>query len=147
MVTCEICGDKEANIKAIVEGSLLNVCENCAKFGSTILVKQIQKKENKPVKKTTTELVSIINPDYPKLIKSAREKFGLKQKDLALKLNEKESVIHKLETGSLQPTILLARKLEKVLKINLVELYEETHEGVNLKDEQLTIGDLLKLKK
>jgi len=146
MPDCEICGDKEAIMMAIIEGSLLNVCDSCARFGSIIRVKQIAKEE-KPVKKLTTELINIINPEYPNLIKNAREKLGLKQKELAFKINEKESIIHKLETGTLQPTILLARKLEKILKINLVELYQESHENLNLKDDKLTIGDLLKLKK
>src|SRR3989344_2337696 len=112
MGNCEICGEERDLVKAIVEGSLLDVCEECSKFGNTIVVKKIQREE-KPIRKTTTEIINIISPEYPKLIKESREKLGLKQKDLALKLNEKESLIHKLETGSMQPTILLARKLER----------------------------------
>ncbi len=146
MASCEICGEDRDLVKAIIEGSLLDVCNNCAKFGNTIVVKQL-KKEEKPVKKMTSEIINIINPDYPSLIKNAREKLGLKQQDLALKLNEKESIIHKLETGSLQPTIILARKLEKTLNINLVEIYQESHETLNIKDDKITIGDLLKLRK
>ena len=146
MVNCEVCGEERELINAIIEGSLLKVCPECAKFGNAVFVKEI-KKEEKPVKRLTTEVINVINPDYPRLIKEAREKLGMKQRDLALKINEKESVIHKLETGSLQPTILLARKLERLFKINLVELYQDSREALNLKDDQLTIGDLLKLKK
>src|SRR3989344_8663208 len=136
MGNCEICGEERELVKAIVEGSLLDVCEECSRFGNTIVVKKIQKEE-KSVKKQTVDIINIINPDYPKLIKDARDRLGLKQKDLALKLNEKESVIHKLETGSLQPTILLARRLERILSINLIELYQDTHESLNLKDDKL----------
>lgn len=146
MGNCEICGEERELVKAIVEGSLLDVCEECSKFGNTIVVKKIQKEE-KAVKKQTVDIINIISPDYPRLIKESREKLGLKQKDLALKLNEKESVVHKLETGSLRPTILLARKLERTLNISLIELYQDTHESLNLKDDKLTIGDILKLKK
>ena len=145
MKNCEICGEETELVKAIVEGSLLEVCENCAKFGNIIVVNQ-PKKEEKSVKRLTTEVINIITPEYYKLIKQAREKLGLKQAELALKINEKESLIHKLETGSLQPTLALARKLEKILKINLVELYQESKEVLNLKNEQLTIGDLVKLR-
>ena len=146
MADCEICGEDKNLIKAIVEGTLLNVCEECTKFGNAITVKKIEQ-EQKSVKKLTNEIINIINQDYPKLIKNAREKLGLKQQELALKLNEKESIIHKLEIGSLQPTILLARKLERTLNISLVELYQESHETLNLKDDNLTIGDILKLRK
>lgn len=146
MGNCEICGEEKELVKAIVEGSLLEVCGECSKFGNIIIVKKIQGEE-RPVKKQTIDIINIINPDYPKLIKESREKLGLKQKELALKINEKESVIHKLETGSLQPTILLARKLERTLSINLIELYQDTYDSLNLKDDKLTIGDILRLRK
>ena len=145
MVNCELCGNSGNLVKAIIEGSLLNVCENCAKFGKAIVIKQISL-PTKPIKQKTTEIINIINPDYPKLIKESREKLSLKQEDLAKKIDEKLSVIHKLETGQLQPTMLLAKKLEKTLNINLIEVYQETHEELNLKDKGLTIGDLIKLK-
>ena len=142
MATCELCGSSGNLIKAIVEGSLLNVCEKCSRFGRAIVVKQEQK--IRPIKQNTIDIVNVINPEYPKLIKEAREKFGLKQEDLAKKLDEKLSIIHKLETGHLQPTILLAKKLEKLLNISLIEVYQETHEKLNFKDRGLTIGDLVK---
>ena len=146
MADCDICGEERELLNAIVEGSLLNVCESCSKFGNVIVVSH-PKKEEKPIKRSSVEVINVIKPDFPTLIKEAREKLNLKQKDLALRINEKDSVIHKLETGSFQPTILLARKLERELKIDLVEIYQETHETINLKDNQLTIGDLLKLRK
>ena len=148
MPNCDMCG-REGNLnQAIVEGSLLNVCDNCARFGKVILIKKAVKeiKHDKKPTRRTTELINIIVEDYPKEIKEAREKQGLKQEELAKKINEKESLIHKLETGHLQPTILIARKLEKVLNIKLIELYEEQHEGLNFKDAAVTIGDLVRLK-
>src|SRR3989344_7239149 len=142
MANCELCGRSGNLIRAIIEGSLLNVCNNCAKFGKAIEIKQHQ--ESKPIRQKTTELINIINPEYPRLIKNAREKFNMKQEDLARKIDEKISVIHKLETGHLQPTILLAKKLEKTLSIKLIEVYQETSEELNFKDRGLTIGDLIK---
>src|SRR3989344_4695063 len=108
MPNCELCGRSEILTKAIIESSLLNVCENCAKFGKPILVKQHA--AAKPLKQKTTEIINIINPDYPGIIKNARE------------------------------------KLEKILNIKLIEVYQETNEKLNLKDSTLTIGDLVNLK-
>ena len=143
MVNCELCGSSGNLIKAIIEGSLLNVCENCAKFGKAIVVKQ-QPIQARPLRQKTTEIINIINPEYPKLIKEAREKLNMKQEDLAKEIDEKISLIHKLETGQLQPTILLSKKLERVLNVNLIEIYQETSEKLNFKDRELTIGDLVK---
>lgn len=145
MVTCELCGSSRNLVKAIVEGSILNVCENCAHFGKAITLSKNQQ-QVKNVKKTTTEIVNVINPDYPTFIKNAREKIGIKQEELAKKIDEKVSVIHKLETGHLQPTISLAKKLEKTLNIKLIEVYQETNEKLNFKNKELTIGDLVNLK-
>ena len=61
----------------------------------------------------------------------------------------KESLLHKIETGSFEPTIDLARKLERLLHIVLVETRGETLAAVaksEHKSEGLTIGDILKLK-
>jgi putative transcription factor len=146
MANCELCGYSGNLIKAIIEGSLLNVCENCAKFGKAIILKQQPQQKIKPVKHKITELINIINPDYSKLIKESREKLGMKQEDLAKKIDEKTSIIHKLETGHLQPTISLAKKLERTLSIRLIEIYEEVNDNLNFKDKELTIGDLINSK-
>jgi putative transcription factor len=121
------------------------VCESCAKFGKAIFVKQ-NLQNVKPIKKDITEIISLVNSNYPIIVKNAREKQGLKQEELAKKIDEKTSLIHKVETGSMQPTILLAKKLEKVLNIKLIEVYEETHETLNFKNSDLTIGDLIREK-
>ena len=70
------------------------------------------------------------------------------QKELARKLNEKVSIIHKMETSSFEPNISLARKLEKFLKIKLIELHEEVHKKeTRAKSDAFTIGDFIKVKK
>jgi len=145
MAVCEMCGKEGEIICAIVEGTRLNVCPYCAKFGQVI-----KKPVFKPIVKTNDkeEVVETIVPDFAKLIHDAREKSGLTQKDFALKLNEKESFIHKLENGSMKPSIDLARKLEHALKIKLVVVEHEESVSVEKKASgPLTIGDLIKIKK
>ncbi|MBS3122666.1 TIGR00270 family protein [Candidatus Woesearchaeota archaeon] len=158
---CEMCGKEGELVKADIEGAELIVCRACAKFGKIIsivrppLSKQEKKArdentESKPVDKLKREIIQLINDDYPQLIKNAREKMGLKQQELALKIAEKESLIHNIESGKFLPSIVLARKFERFLKIKLIEQHEETEEdsrGKASKQTALTIGDMLNLKK
>lgn len=158
---CEMCSSDDAVYRIELEGSVLNVCEKCASFGR--IISKIKKEEPIASKKKSeedakaalkkekkiTETVQLIVNNYSDLIRKAREKLGLKQEDFAKKINEKESVIHKLETGDIKPDIELARKLERFLKIKLVEEVEIepslTTEKRN-KSEGLTIGDLINIK-
>lgn len=57
--------------------------------------------------------------DFHRVIREAREKMGLSQEQLGLRIAEKTSVIKLLESGRLKPNIILARKLERFLKIQL----------------------------
>jgi len=60
-------------------------------------------------------------PDYDVKVKKAREEQGLTQEVLAKLVGEKLSVIKRIEMGKLKPSLDLARKLEKALKVRLVE--------------------------
>ena len=85
---------------------------------------------------------------FAKKIKDSRNWMGLTQKEFAQKLSEKESVLNNIESGHMMPTIDLAKKIEKLCNIKLIEEYKEKEDNVklNFKDQALTIGDLLKLK-
>ena len=72
----------------------------------------------------------------------------MKQEELAKKINEKESRLHKIESGHFTPSLRLARKLEKFLKITLVEqVAEDTSPLEKSKSESLTLGDFIKVRK
>lgn len=150
---CELCG-KETNLfKAVIEGTELKVCKECAGFGEIIgkIRPPVKEKKKKAVKEKeeSPEIVQVMVPDYAKKVKTAREGLGLKQEGLAKKINEKESVIHKIETGHYEPNITLARKLERFLKIKLVEEQQIEKTEKKRKDlaaEGFTIGDIIKLK-
>jgi putative transcription factor len=62
--------------------------------------------------------------DYHLEIQQARTKLGMNQEELARKLNERKSIIAKLENKSIRPDNKLIRKLEKTLKISLMETIE-----------------------
>ena len=59
--------------------------------------------------------------DYDQRIRSARESRGLSQEELASQLNEKASLIRKLERGDVLPSDGIQRKLERELDITLSE--------------------------
>lgn len=153
-----MCGKETELFLTDIEDTQMNLCGKCSKFGKTIKkIKTYEEiKQEEKAKKTEeniintkeTETIQIINPEYAQMIKNAREKLKLKQKEFAKKIKEKESVIHQIETGSFEPNIHLARKLENFLKITLIEEYEEKKQKTNkTHSDALTIGDLISIKK
>ncbi len=153
---CEMCGEERFHLyKAIVEGTLLSVCERCKKFGEVISVEKPKIREEKKPKKPQPKFVDeetqeVIIDDFSKIVKEARERRELTQEDLAKAIAEKESVIQKVESNQMVPSIKLARKLEQFLRITLIEEFDPSKKPVkelNLKDESLTIGDMIRLKK
>jgi putative transcription factor len=86
--------------------------------------------------------------DYDQRIRSARESRGLSQEDLAKQLNEKASLIRKLERGDMLPSDSVQRKLERELDISLTEGAGEGDtewEGGSSTGSQ-TLGDVVKRK-
>ncbi len=59
--------------------------------------------------------------DFGEQVRRAREKMGLSQEELAALVKEKATVIRKIEQGVFHPPIELARRLEKALKITIVQ--------------------------
>lgn len=142
MPVCELCGKEGPVITAVVEGSQMSVCQGCGKFGRVVR-KPVGPVGRAPVAKAP-EVAEVVVSDYAQLIRSAREKSGMTQKDFAMKLNEKESVIHKLENSQFVPPISMARKLEKLLHIRLVVVEEDEEVEAGKKaDGPLTIGDII----
>ncbi|BAW31278.1 MAG TPA: multiprotein bridging factor aMBF1 [Methanothermobacter sp.] len=148
---CEICGKKIIGkpIRVKIEGSVMDVCNDCSKFG------KIQKQPEKPRKAPRRRVARTIEPvyevleDYNRIIREAREKRGWSREDLAKKINEKVSVIHRIESGRMEPDIKLAKKLEKTLKIRILEKFEEeeTPELRMGSFKGATIGDVARIRK
>ena len=162
---CEVCGHKIHNdpITAIIEGARLTVCVECSKHGKivtqdeytpkskpTTAVKpaahvpfMVQRKKSEiPKVQITQEIIE----DYSTKIRQAREKLGLTHEDLGKKINEKSSVIGNLETGKMEPSNILATKLEHALRIKLLTpVTEEKPQPQTVKtvDREMTLGDLI----
>ena len=153
MSLCDMCGSKEAMFVADVEGSLLNVCNSCKSYGkvkSMVKAEQSKIKKKEAAQKKTElekEIIQLIVSDFAKRIRDKREKLKLNQEDFAKKISEKESLVHKLEVGEFEPSIQLARKLEKFLGISLIEQHHEVKSTTpKVKSDTFTIGDFIKIK-
>ncbi len=148
MAACDMCGEDEKLFLTEIEGTRLNVCSNCSKYGKVIKsVKPPEPKKKSRLKATKPEIerIQVVRDDYPDLIRKKREKLGLKQIELAKMLAERESIIQKLESGSYTPSLALARKLEKQLDIGLIEQKEIKKQQLKSKSHKLTIGDMINL--
>jgi putative transcription factor len=165
---CEMCGKESEFTKIItVEGSKLRVCKECSRFGEstegkggakkgaagapsrTVVEERLQARERRMKTRSiysdeeTTDLI----PEYPKVIREARMARDWKQEDLAAKLNEKASIIAKLENGSIRPNDALLKKLEHELGVKLTEKVAMVKpEGGHSAGKILTLGDMIKKK-
>jgi putative transcription factor len=84
---------------------------------------------------------------YGMIIKKARQKKGLSVEDFAKKINEKESVVKKLEKEDMNPPTDLIRKVQRELGINILEeAAKNTGTVLTRPMGPRTLGDLIKIK-
>ncbi len=147
---CDMCGIEAPLVRAKIEGTMLNVCKRCGSFGEIIKTQGVTKKGFFRREKASAPIESIVE-NYSTIIKNKRESKKLKQEDFASQINEKESIIHKIETGHFTPSIDLARKIERFLGITLIEELREEEARVvvakETKSKGFTLGDMIKFKK
>jgi len=154
MLRCEMCG-KVCDLfhKTNVEGSILNLCENCSSYGTILeIVKDEIPEEIIPEKKKIEDRELIID-GFGALIRERREKRKMTQEEVAKAIAEKESVIRSVESESIPMGFKLAKKFEQFFKIKLIYLESElskmdnfVQKKVDIHDENVTIGDLIKAK-
>ena len=148
MPSCQLCGEDSDNLKKTkIECALMKVCSSCSDMGE--VVEQKKKKTKKKKKKTTyrpKDNEKLAN-NYGEKIKQARENRQLSMKELADSLNEKASLIKKVEREDLKPEKSLANKLSKELEITLYvnpEVYDTSVESTDNK--KATLGDVADVK-
>ncbi|RZN39771.1 MAG: TIGR00270 family protein [Methanophagales archaeon ANME-1-THS] len=134
MTECEICGvEIRGKARYIAIGSSkLQVCQKCAQYGSEVMGDKDTRAKTTPVgeqaqllkaKRRLYEQMDLeleaeldIGEDYGRRVKEAREKAGLKQAELAKLLNEKQSLVRKIENEEIVPSKEVWGKLERILK-------------------------------
>jgi len=157
--SCELCGrEKERVYLAIFEGKRVYACSDCIRKFSLVKISTVAEVKQhvslrRSIEKIKKPLYSALNTedyelieDYGFKIKSAREKLGLTQSELASKLKIKVSLLKKIEAGKITPTPDLIRKLEKSLNIRLTEKVEVLEEEDSLKREKhiFKLGDFIR---
>ena len=160
--SCELCGRKPSLYNCEVEGTLMKVCQDCAKYGGVkgkSNVRVVVQDSKKPV---SNEPEYLFVPNYGTLVKNAREKQGLNQEDFAKKINEHKSLVHQVESEHIKPSVVFARKLERALQIKIVnevksEKYDAGEGDKHLsstgritskpQSEGITLGDMIHFKK
>lgn len=159
---CEICGKPISDnpIRTKIDGSVMAVCKDCAKFG------RIQKEPPKPKfqqkkgskKRNNTSKKKYNNRDEPneelvedfnKIIRNAREAKNWSREKLGEEIYEKVSVINRIESGKMIPDIKLTKKLEKTLNITLLEKIDsiDLNQFVGESSNGLTLGNVMKIKR
>jgi putative transcription factor len=83
--------------------------------------------------------------DYSTRVKKARMAKGWTPEDLGKKINEKKSLITKLEAGEIKPNEKLRKKLERTLGIKLTEELEDV-KVAKKKSSPTVLGDIVKIK-
>jgi putative transcription factor len=175
MVQCEMCGTEVANPKTVkVEGAELDVCDECADFGTEVRQESSSSTSTKYSTSSSSSSSSgsgssssgsasaggsrrrdmfdemeEVAADYDQRIRNARESKGLSQEELAKQLNEKSGVIRKLERGDSLPTDEVQRKLERALDISLSEgssSDDEYEADSGSSTGTYTLGDVVKRK-
>ena len=151
MPNCDICGYAGGLVRALIEGTEMDVCQDCARFGRILKRPVVFVDKGKETKKVVArpEKIAIIVSGYGSKVKKARERVGMTQEEFARKIAEKESLVQQIESEKIKPGIETAQKIEKALNIHLVEEYEEDGSSVSVgsKTKEFTIGDMIKVKK
>jgi putative transcription factor len=145
MVQCEMCGTETGSPKTVkIEGAELDVCDDCADFGTEVKTQETSSTSTKystssgssssssggssgattsggggGSRRDMFDEMDEVVQDYDDRIRNARESEGLTQEELADQLNEKASLIRKLERGDVLPSDSIQRKLERQLGVEL----------------------------
>ena len=88
---------------------------------------------------------SVFIDNYGKKIIEARERMDLTREEFAKKINEKESMIKRIEHEDMRPNQALTKKIERFLNIRLTETYERKKITSKPAKGKLTLGDIIEL--
>jgi len=177
MVQCEMCGKEVASPNRVkIEGAELDVCDECTDFGTELKTEDSSSSTSTKYSTSSSgssgsssssstssssssgggsgrrrdmfDEMDEIAQDYDDRIRSARESEGLSQSELAGQLNEKASLIRKLEQGNSLPSDDVRKKIESSLGIDLSAggSSDDTDWSSDSGDGSYTLGDVVQRK-
>lgn len=175
-VQCEMCGTETASPNRVrIEGAELDVCDECTDFGTEVTQEETTSSTSTKYstgsdpssgtagasdsssgstssgggrRRDMFDDMEELAQDYDGRIRDARESAGLSQSELADQLNEKASLIRKLEHGDTLPSDGVQRKLERALDIDLTAggSGDETEWESDSATGEYTLGDMVERK-
>jgi putative transcription factor len=156
---CEICGAEivGAAQRIVIDGSALDVCKSCARFGKPEDKWSPVPKKMVPVERAFTvrrpkprdhfkDLVELI-PEFGRKIREARESLGLTPEELAVRIKEKAALLKKIEREEISPEDDVRKKLERELKIKLTDQVSEARVKASGAGKGLTLGDIASIRR
>jgi putative transcription factor len=148
MPSCQLCGEDSDNLKKTkIEGALMKVCNSCSDMGDVVEKKQKKTKKTKKTASRRPRDTQVLANDYGSRVKDARESEKMSIKELSDDLNEKASLIRKVEREDLKPEKALAKKLSQKLGITLyVNPEVSDHSTESGDDRDATVGDVADIK-
>lgn len=174
---CEICGGEiwGRAQRVIIEGVEVLACTSCASMGKRVTPKKSYRRgatrdaRRRPSRSTSSMVFKKseyrggkskkrydernleVMSGYGKLIRRIRDKHKLTQEELADKLNEKESLIRKIEAERVEPTIKLAKRIEKRFGVKILKEIDDepilTQQDRPKSPGPATLGDMIVFKK
>lgn len=161
MPACEMCGrETPAPRRATIEGTVMNVCGNCVKFGVEIAGPKTevtgrsavtQSLERRAARGRQRDIYDDMQEElvenYGEVIRSARVRKGFATtEELGKKIFEKKTVLDKVEAGLLHPPEELVKKLQRELGVKLMEKPETPvgTGGAKPAGGPVTLGDLIR---
>jgi putative transcription factor len=176
-----MCGADTSSPNTVkVDGAELDVCDDCADFGTEVRTQESSSSSTKYSTSSSSgsgsgssdggasssgtgntssggggrrrdmfDQMDEVAQDYDQRIREAREAAGMNQEELANQLNEKASLIRKLELGDTLPSDTVQTKLERALDIVLTEgggSADDTEWSGGSSDGEYTLGDVVQRK-
>jgi len=162
---CEICGVEITSrpIKVVIDGSEMQVCSSCARFGKAVDKFSPVSRKVAPVlppERTFTarrpparsrrdefrDMAELIS-DYGSMVRTARENMELTPEELGVKIKEKSSLVKKIERQDIIPEDAVRVKLEKALNIKLTDKVGDAEWKNKSGSKGTTLGDIAFIKK
>lgn len=152
---CEMCGAPIAGrpYYAIVDGVEMILCASCyLKLSRSGRAKLVRRPQSESLQKAIERIRRVerrrveeyeVVEDYAERIRRAREAKGWTTAALAQRLRISESLLRKIEQGKMKPSIDLARRIESILKIKILEPAEYEEEEVESEEFYPTLGDIV----
>lgn len=160
---CEMCGNSVGTRRYMVEGTVMNLGLECARYGTPLdapapvgtkasMQQGLERREQRMASRNVydTADTTVMVEDYGPRIHKAREAKGWSHEQLGNKVSARVPELKHIEAGKLRPSDAVAKKMERELGITLYERLEGPAPVVSGTKKAaaggsgLTIGDMLK---